>query len=36
MKVGSCVATFGNYEGALVGFSAPNPIGFVSPKIELK
>lgn len=36
MKVGSCVATFANYEGALVGFSAPNPQGFVSNQIELK
>ncbi len=36
MKVGSCVATFANYEGALVGFSAPNSQGFVSNQIELK
>ena len=36
MKAGSCIATFTNYEGGILGFSASSPADFITPKNDLK
>jgi protein MAK11 len=36
MKPGTCIAAFANYDGGLIGFSAPSPAGFTAPNTELK
>jgi hypothetical protein len=35
MKPGTCVATFGNYEGGIIGFSASSAKEFASGKGNL-